>query len=395
MIKKVFLTDAAHFTSRTITPEGYLQGVASLTCAEVIPYRLHEIWQANNRQQQVIPGDPNEKVNILRSPETIKAVETADSAKFKPITMDHPAGDVDVDNYKDVSVGTIGENVFISERGQLMANIQITDKAAIDEIQNGKAQVSCGYAMDLENVSGVFNGKPYAWRTIGSMVINHLAIVKKGRHGYNARIQDKNPTGDFDMDEKEIKAAITDGVSKAVEAATAKKPDATATPAQISAAVSDAMKPIFAAMKKETDEKEKAATDAATKDAADKASKDNADKIISDAHARADLLVGVRGLVSDEQMTEITEKKMSNTAILRMALKDHVDGAETKDEMFLRGALDTISKERKAGETYRSGVADQHDHSLNVPVANGIQQLQVRYKNGGGIDPDSNGRRIR
>ena len=122
----------------------------------------------------------------LRPPEEVFKADSLNSFVGKPITDGHPAEMVNAKNAKSLLVGAIhtegkqdGDNV--------VAGITIHDADMIDKImKGGKRELSLGYKVDIEEISGVWNGQEYD-AIQRNIRINHLAIVPRGRAG-NARL---------------------------------------------------------------------------------------------------------------------------------------------------------------------------------------------------------------
>ena len=86
------------------------------------------------------------------------------------------------------------------------AEIVIHDTSMVD---GGNKDLSCGYTLNLDEESGVYNGQPYTHRQ-RDIKYNHLAIVKAGRAG-NARLN--LDSMDFQEDkETMVKYRLDNGV---------------------------------------------------------------------------------------------------------------------------------------------------------------------------------------
>ncbi len=127
-------------------------------------------------------------VRVYRSPAEVFSPASMASFEGKPLTDGHPLDHVTPENatmyirgsVQNVRQGT-GENNDL-----LLADINIYDKMLMDEIENGKREVSAGYEFDLEpNGDGTFSQT--------HIVGNHVAVVDKGRAGDRVRILDGKP----------------------------------------------------------------------------------------------------------------------------------------------------------------------------------------------------------
>jgi hypothetical protein len=120
---------------------------------------------------------------------------TLASLQGAPVVNDHPTDgdgariDCTPDNWRQIAIGHV-ENPRRGEGDQedfLIADLRIHDRDAIDLIQRGKRQVSCGYDADYEEI-GVGLGKQKNIRC------NHLALVDQARCGPVCAIGDSIPT---------------------------------------------------------------------------------------------------------------------------------------------------------------------------------------------------------
>jgi hypothetical protein len=218
------------------TPEGYLTGYAVVTNIGVFSYDKE--------------GAP---LYELRHPEDVFASASLDTYKNKPMTNDHPFEMVDVSNVEKYQVGFTGSEV-INDPYHVIVPLTITDAQTIQDIENGKRGLSCGYTCELEDAEpgAMYLGVPYNKRQ-KNIQMNHIAVVDKGRAGDAARmrldsqsdvvisthrrdtqmadvkLRTVNLDGvDFQAEDKVIEALKTaeakaDAASKAVETVTAEK----------------------------------------------------------------------------------------------------------------------------------------------------------------------------
>jgi hypothetical protein len=133
-------------------------------------------------------GYPDKDVIKVNRPES-EVFSAAALASFegKPFTNDHPPVLVDPENCKEYEVGHV-QNV---RRGSgefkdfMIADLHVHGKEAIEAIQNGKRQISCGYECEcVANEDGTYTQK--------NIRGNHVALVDEGRAGAKAAIMDSN-----------------------------------------------------------------------------------------------------------------------------------------------------------------------------------------------------------
>jgi hypothetical protein len=167
--------------NRAITPEGFL------LCTDVSVARTGE--QIYGEGETPIKPGPDGLVHILREEKEVFRPETISSANGKSLVNDHPENDVAPHNWTELTVGV----VLNPHRGsgdranELLADILITDANAIELVQGGKVELSCGYDANYEDDPDV-PGK--GWQT--DIIINHVALVDQGRCGSKCKIRDRD-----------------------------------------------------------------------------------------------------------------------------------------------------------------------------------------------------------
>lgn len=193
------------------TSGGFL--VASVKCARsgIQHYTAREL------------GMDREGVVAVYRPETsVFALDSVKTFSGKPVTDDHPAEMVTAENWKQLAVGSIGEDV-LRDGDFIRVPITIMDAATIAKVVDGKRQISMGYFADYKFESGTTPaGEPYEV-TQENIQINHLAIVDRARAGVKCRIGDNaetwgaaptTPTKDNDnMSAEQLQEVVLDGLS--------------------------------------------------------------------------------------------------------------------------------------------------------------------------------------
>lgn len=153
------------------TPEGYIKADAVVTRTGVFLYVNKD---GTVRRE-------------LRHPDHVFKSDSLASLKMIPITNGHPkAKEVNATTAKELSVGHTGENIRPDGRW-IMAPLVVTDAAAIEDIKNGKKELSLGYSIDRVPESGSYKGQAYDCVQT-NIRYNHLAIVERARAGAMARL---------------------------------------------------------------------------------------------------------------------------------------------------------------------------------------------------------------
>ncbi|GHE70060.1 hypothetical protein GCM10019059_32310 [Camelimonas fluminis] len=164
--------------SQHLTPEGFL------LCRGVRIARTGPMLYAPDEMPEIEPGDRG-MVTIERDANVLFSPEAIASFAGKPVTNDHPDEYVTPETWRACAVGVTldprrGEGV---EAEYLLADLLITDAQAINDVRDGKREVSCGYESEREQI------RPGYGRQI-TVVGNHVALVDRGRCGPSCSIQD-------------------------------------------------------------------------------------------------------------------------------------------------------------------------------------------------------------
>ena len=146
-------------------PNGFVRAEGYLTRSGIFVYR----------------DTQGKTIRELRPPEEVMHPESLASFGLMPVTNDHPNELLTADNAKEYQVGTVSESV-VAEGDKVRAALMITDAQAIEALDAGKSELSCGYTADVVQESGVWQGQPYDAKQI-NIRGNHVALVDAGRAG--------------------------------------------------------------------------------------------------------------------------------------------------------------------------------------------------------------------
>ena len=175
---RMFYTTEQLGPKRSVTPEGFL------ICHDVPIGRtgtqLYSALEIPNIET------PNGEIRVVRDADEVFRPETLASFEGKPVTLAHPDEFVSPDNWPTFAVGTVhnvkqGPSPFDD---LIVADLIVTRRDAIDAINDGLREVSCGYDANYEQVE---RGKARQINIIG----NHVALVERGRAGSRCAIQDE------------------------------------------------------------------------------------------------------------------------------------------------------------------------------------------------------------
>lgn len=128
---------------------------------------------------------PDQKDQIFKVCRKFDDLEKAkDQFKNMPIrlTHDNPA----------VQGAIVGE--VKAENPYLKADLIFYSPEIIKAIEDEEIiELSPAFTSELVKESGVYDGESYEFIQTNSKVVNHLAVVKAGRSGYELRVQDEKP----------------------------------------------------------------------------------------------------------------------------------------------------------------------------------------------------------
>lgn len=174
------------------TPEGYL------ICTDAILARTGKQTYYKSELYGDSCDDPAKIIELDRPESEVFADKTLYSFENKPLTVEHPDEDVNVENYDTFSVGFVRDvkKSIIDGKPVMTATLVVTNKDAINDIESGKyKELSCGYDCDIDESDGEF-------RQV-NIRGNHVALCEHGRAG-NARIIDSIKDEKHVDEEKEI-----------------------------------------------------------------------------------------------------------------------------------------------------------------------------------------------
>jgi hypothetical protein len=131
-------------------------------------------------------------VRIYRDADEVFRRESLHTFGHKPVTLDHPAAPVTPTTWRGVARGHVGDEV-VRDGEFVRIPMMLADQAAIDEVRAGRRELSVGYTCDLDWTAGTTpDGRPYDARQT-RIVVDHVAIVARGRAGPDCRIGDERP----------------------------------------------------------------------------------------------------------------------------------------------------------------------------------------------------------
>lgn len=288
-----------------------------------------------------------------------------------PVTNDHPPEMVNAQNARKYTVGLTGEQAR-ADGEFVRLPMTVFDAEAIAAMQNGKVQVSVGYACDLEFVEGTApTGERYD-AIQRNIRVNHVAIVDEGRAGPNVRV--RLDAAELMLDPDEEKPGVMVAVIETPDLENLTKetdrPDANPKPTndvpKEDTMTEEEMKAKIAeleqALKEATD---KLATLQGERDAlqtqADTADKERTDALLNiepRVRARVALIAQVAKHVEGD-LTALSDRALKVAAVKKL---DGVDIAATEPDTYVNGyfaaAINRADAAAKAAGDVRTDAAN-------------------------------------
>ena len=196
------ITDTVSLGDTKLSDSGYLEAFALTARTGIQQYLGFEV------------GRPDLKVvNVYRDEKEVFSKRSLESFSKIPMTNDHPGQPVTAANWKQVAVGTTGDEV-LRDGEYLKIGLKITDGDAVAAVQAGKRELSVGYSCELVWEDGEApDGTKYQAKQT-NIIADHIAIVQRGRAGSRASIGDSWPQHTPTPEEKPmtLKTVTVDGI---------------------------------------------------------------------------------------------------------------------------------------------------------------------------------------
>lgn len=341
-----------------LTTQGFLKAPAFFTRTGVFLYRKAD----------------GSTMRELRHPDDVFNQESLNTLKMAPLTDKHPTKFVNSDNAKDLAVGWASENIVVTDNKLVGGTLVVSDKKAIDKVDKGTVELSCGYEADLVEEKGTYDGEPYDYRQT-NIRYNHVALVDRGRAGPQVRIRldgdaemvDEDTTDLQEVPVKKIKIGDKEySVSQEVA-------DAFEAYASENKKMSDAFEELKKKKKDEGDQPEvkkeiedlktKNSTlqakvdtlDASLKQKKDGPSKEEIQKMVSERKKLESVAFQVLG--SEAKLDASDADLMKAVITKRLPTLDLKD----KDEAYVKTCFETIAHDSEGYEARRSQLAPSKD----------------------------------
>lgn len=342
--------DAAPIAGTRRTADGYLVAEVRTARTGIQDYAGHEV------------GKPEMAVvRVYRPEDQVFAKDSLGSYAHRPVTNDHPDESVTADNWRDVAVGQIGDEVA-RDGDFVRVPLIVMDAVAIKAVEDGKRELSAGYTCDLSFEDGVTpDGQPYD-AIQKSIRINHVAIVKNGRAGSQARIGDgaiswgARPVTSQTADERKapmaenLRKVLVDGLQvETTDAGAAAIEKLTKDLASSAAKLADAVSAHNTAIATKDEEIGKLKADLKT---AQDAAKIDIDKLVAD---RAELVEAVKAIDARIDVTGRTDAELRKAAVASRLGDEMVKDASDAE---IVGMFKAIAKDTASADPVRGAISN-------------------------------------
>ena len=172
-------TDRADIGKTKTTAAGYMVATARVARTGIQEYRASELG---------FVGD--HIVKVYRPESEVFHKDALQSLGRVPVTVDHPSEQVNSDNWKDLAVGEVGDEVM-RDGDWLVVSPMLKDAEGIKAAKTTHREISMGYTAELRDAAPE-TGADYEMHNLR---FDHLALVPKGRAGSEARFGDSATWG--------------------------------------------------------------------------------------------------------------------------------------------------------------------------------------------------------
>lgn len=135
--------------------------------------------------------EPNKIYRVYRPAEELLNEETIKSFNLVPLINDHEMLGKDYKPAEEKGVDGVIYNPRAAHGDMLIGNIKIYSEKMMDDIKDGKKELSMGYTCIYDITPGEWDGQPFdvIQRNLRG---NHVALVDRGRMGSDVRVYDKH-----------------------------------------------------------------------------------------------------------------------------------------------------------------------------------------------------------
>lgn len=196
-------------STRNKTPDGYLDVTAVIYRSGNFEFSTKEAPFSGMSLSNDILKRGKVIINVPRS--AIEDRTFLESAALKPITEGHPKDFVNSKTNRYLSLGTSKSAARVeNQRGdaEALTDLRITDFDLVRRVENDEIrEVSIGNSGTLDMTPGLLGTERFDG-VLGSILVNHIAIVDKGRGGRGVRLLN-NHKEEEEEEERELMKTVT------------------------------------------------------------------------------------------------------------------------------------------------------------------------------------------
>ena len=325
-------------------------------------------------------------------PAELLADTTVESANNKPVTDDHPEEFVTQSNANKYMKGFTASNAHVDD-DTLRVDMTITDAALINEINQGKQELSIGFETEIVPHKGEYKGSVYD-SVQKNIQINHVAVVERGRAGHSVRLvgDSAEMVDDFKkgkhMDVTKVRLGDTDITVATSDVDKIVKVDADNSEkekkiADLKAKIADYKKQLEelqgdADSSKKSEEEAKAEKDALEKQLETYKKKYEGDGLDQAIDAKIGLIEKVKPYVGDSFDFKGKNDKDIKVATLK-AIDDSIDLSNRSDD-YINAYFDSTIKNRNSSKVIGYHGSDNKNDSDDL---NKLRMARYNLKNKG------------
>lgn len=146
--------------------------------------------------------------DVYRPVEEVLKQDSVKSMLYNPFTDEHPEGEVNINNWYELSKGIILDAYV--DGGEIAGMLLVWDSSMIETLKT-KKELSMGYTADVIEQPGIFDGQEYSFIQ-KNIKYNHVSSVWMGRAGRSIRIDQDDVNnylkGDGMDKEKDVKDSV-------------------------------------------------------------------------------------------------------------------------------------------------------------------------------------------
>ena len=320
-------------------------------------------------------------IRVYRPDSEVFAKDSIASYAGKTVTNDHPDELVTAENWKEHTVGNVGNEV-LRDGEFVRVSMLLMDQGAITDVDSGKREISMGYLMDLDFTSGTTDSGEEYDAVMRNLRMNHLAIVDRGRAGSQVRIGDKqsitnwgaSPVTDDGNSIMKVRNIVVDGLTVETTDQGAQAIEKLQGQVKAAADAADAAKATADSTIAEKD-KELATKDAKIKELESKVLEGAAlDKLVAD---RSAVVAKAKAIDSEIVTADKSDLEIKTQAV---ASAQGAEFAKDKSAAYIEAAFDMLKVAEGTGDSVRDALIAGGQQPATDSADNGQEAYEKRLQ---------------